>query len=63
MIDVLKDLRERFDFSAYMILSACEYERDGMIDERLSATSPTRSALTLRSSKSSATPLTRSRHP
>ena len=34
MIDVLKDLRERFDFSAYMILSAWEYEPDGMIDER-----------------------------
>ena len=34
MIDVMKDLRERFDFSAYMILSAWEYERDGMIDER-----------------------------
>jgi hypothetical protein len=34
MIDVMKDLRERFDFSAYMILSAWEYELDGMIDER-----------------------------
>jgi hypothetical protein len=34
MIDVLKDLRERFDFSAYMILSAWEYDSDGMIDER-----------------------------
>ena len=34
MIDVMKDLRECFDFSAYMILSAWEYEPDGMIDER-----------------------------
>src|SRR5450755_1107657 len=34
MIDVLKDVRERFDFSAYMILSAWEYEPDEMIDER-----------------------------
>jgi hypothetical protein len=34
MIDVVRDLRERFDFSAYMILSAWEYEPDGMIDER-----------------------------
>ena len=34
MIDVVKDFRERFDFSAYMILSAWEYEPDGMIDER-----------------------------
>lgn len=34
MIDVMKDLRERFDFSAYMIVSAWEYEPDGMIDER-----------------------------
>ena len=32
MIDVMKDLRECFDFSAYMILSAWEYERDGMIE-------------------------------
>ena len=34
IIDVLKDLRERFDFSAYMILSAWEYEPGEMIDER-----------------------------
>src|SRR6266478_8522101 len=34
MIDVVKDVRERFDFSAYMILSAWEYEPDGMINER-----------------------------
>ena len=61
MIDVVKDLRERFDFSAYMILSAWEYEPDGIIDERTIGdfTDPERAYLP--SSKSSVTPLMRSR--
>jgi hypothetical protein len=34
MIDLAKDLQERFDFAAYHIMSKWEYEPDGMIDER-----------------------------